>query len=211
MAYLVGTAPATLLLFLAALFVQADLTPHTAGANDNATGAGLLLALGDVLQGQRLAQTEVWLVVTGCEEVGCVGARSFFDAHNAELRDASLIIVDGVGAAGPCYLRSEGLVWRRSYDAGLLAIADAVALEHADIGAYNQRLGSGYTEGLPALHRGLRAITLCGLTREGELPHWHQATDTVENIDREALARNFAFMRELIERIDRGAAGGTKS
>jgi hypothetical protein len=210
-AYLAGIAPATLLLLLAAVFLQADLTPHTAGANDNASGAGLLPALGEALLAQPLALTEVWLVVTGCEEVGCHGARAFFDTWRDELRNALLIVVDGVGGSGPCYLRSEGVVWRRSYDAGLLALADAAALERPDLGAYSRRLGSGYTEGLPALQRGLRAITLCGLTREGELPHWHQVTDTVENVDREALVRNFAFIRELLERIDGSVAGGTNA
>ncbi|MDE3096957.1 MAG: hypothetical protein KGK07_13295, partial [Chloroflexota bacterium] len=64
-----------------------------------------------------------------------------------------------------------------------------------------------YTEGLPALQAGLRTLTLCGFTPRGELPRWHQPSDTVEHIDRDVLARNYAFIRELLLRLDAGQDG----
>ena len=56
-------------LLLAAMCLQADLKPFTAGANDNATAAGLILTLGEQLLEVPLKHTRVWLVCTGCEEV----------------------------------------------------------------------------------------------------------------------------------------------
>jgi len=94
-----------------------------------------LPTLAETLRDRSLRETEVWLVATGCEEVGCAGAIAFFNAHRNELRDAAVIVVDTVGgpASGPCYFRSEGMVLQHKYDPELLALADAV-VAHAAIG-----------------------------------------------------------------------------
>lgn len=206
--YLIAASLAAVLAPVLLLMFQADFSPYTHGANDNATGAGLLFTLAETLSERPLRETEVWLVATGCEEVGCSGAIAYFGAHRHELRDAAVIVVDTVGgpASGPCYFRSEGMVLQHQYDPGLLTLADAIAGEHPELGAYSRRMTEAYTEGLPAIQAGLRALTLCGFTPEDELPHWHQRTDTVENIDRGVLARNYTFVRELLQRIDSGAA-----
>lgn len=206
--YLITVSLAAVLAPVLLLMLQADLTPYTHGANDNATGAGLLLTLAETLREQPLRNTEVWLLATGCEEVGCYGAVAFFRRYRDALRDAAVLVVDTVGGpgSGPCYFRSEGMVLQHQYDPGLLTLADAIAKERPELGAYSRRMTEAYTEGLPAIQAGLRALTLCGFTPRDELPHWHQRTDTVENIDRDVLARNYAFVHELLQRIDGGAA-----
>lgn len=206
--YAVSFAPAVVVIPLLLFTLQADLTPYTAGANDNASGAGLLLALAETLPRQPLQHTELWLVATGCEEVGCYGAVAFIRAHEAELRDAAVLVVDSIGGggSGPCYLRSEGMVLPHEYDPDLLSLADGIAAERPELGAYSRSMTEAYTEGLPALQAGLHTMTLCGFTPDGELPNWHQSTDTVDNIDREVLARNYAFIRELLLRVDAGSA-----
>lgn len=52
-----------------ALCIEADRTPFTAGANDNASAVGLVLTLAEALVKQPLQHTRVWLACTGCEEV----------------------------------------------------------------------------------------------------------------------------------------------
>ena len=91
---------------------QPDTTPYTAGANDNATGVGVLLNLGARLAQEPLGNTEVWLLASGCEEVGSVGAQAFVRAHRHELADAVAISIDNVGGrgAGVCYTSVEGMV-----------------------------------------------------------------------------------------------------
>lgn len=208
--WLASLAPAALVTALLLLTLQADLTPYTPGANDNATGAGLVLTLAESLATQPLDHTEVWLVATGCEEVGCYGAIDFYRRHREDLRDAVVLVVDTVGGpgSGPCYLRSEGMILPHRYDAGLLALADAIAAERPELGAYSRTMTEAYTEGLPALQAGLRPLTLCGFTPppHPELPHWHQPSDRPEHIDRDVLARNYAFVRELLRRIDSSPA-----
>jgi hypothetical protein len=202
--FLVSWVPVAIIIPILLLNLQADFAPYTPGANDNATGAALLLALAETLQADSLPNTEVWLVATGCEEVGCYGASAFFRAHRAELQEATILVVDTVGGTGtgPCYLTVEGMLLRYRYDAELLSLADTIAHERPELGAYGRPLPMGYTDGLPALQAGLRTLTLCGLSREGDMPHWHQPTDTVENIDRQVLGQNYAFIQELLHRID---------
>ncbi len=72
---------ALVVLYLFLLTLQADFSPYTAGANDNATGAGIVLNLAKRLKGEPLAHTTVWAVLSGCEEVGCYGANAFAQAH----------------------------------------------------------------------------------------------------------------------------------
>ncbi len=207
--YLASIAPAAIVALVLLLTLQPEFTKYTPGANDNASGAAFVLALAERLQSQPLKTTEVWLAVTGCEEVGCYGAISFFNAHRSELKNGAVVVVDTVGGAGsgPCYFRSEGMVFQHHYDPGLLALADAIAEERPELGAYSRRMTEAQTEGLPALQQGLRAITFCGFTPDGELPNWHQHSDTIDRIDRDVLRQNYAFISELLLRIDGGALG----
>ncbi len=100
------SAVCSLLLIL--LCVQADSTPFCAGANDNATGAGIVLTLAEQLKTQPLAHTRVWLACTGCEEVQHYGAIDFFRRHRAELVKPLTIAFEMLGCAGPAWLVKEG-------------------------------------------------------------------------------------------------------
>ncbi|MER3459049.1 MAG: hypothetical protein C4309_10880, partial [Chloroflexota bacterium] len=66
--------PAFILLLVVLMTLQADFTPYTPGANDNASGAALVMALAERLTRRPLSRTRVWAVCSGCEEVGCYGA-----------------------------------------------------------------------------------------------------------------------------------------
>ena len=54
---------------LVALCVEADRTPFTAGANDNASSVGMVLALAERFAASPLERTRVYCACTGCEEV----------------------------------------------------------------------------------------------------------------------------------------------
>lgn len=69
-----------------ALTWQPDTTPFTAGANDNASGVGALLSLAERLVREPLRATEVWVLASGCEEVGSVGVQAFVKRHGKMLR-----------------------------------------------------------------------------------------------------------------------------
>jgi len=188
---------------------QADLTPYTAGANDNATGAGVVLSLAERLKKEPLEHTAVWAVLSGCEEVGCYGAEAFAQAHRDELGRAVWIAVDSVGGkgAGPAYLTSETFLLTTHSDPDLLALAERVAARHPELDAYAHRFKGAYTEGAIGGKYGFRVLTLVGHRRDGKLPEWHRPTDVVENVDPGTVERTEAFLWELLQEIDEEKRG----
>ena len=187
---------------LMALCIQADSTPFTAGANDNATAAGLVLTLAQQLRDEPLQHTRVWLICTGCEEVQHYGAVDFFQRHRAELRQPTTIAFEMLGCAGPAWLTKEGIVVPFYADRHLVALAEQLAARHPEWGAYAAQINGGNTEMADALRLGIPAITLTGMTPDGNAPYWHQVGDTYDKIDPEVLARAFAFTSTFIRALD---------
>lgn len=194
---------ALVLLGILALTVQADLTPYSAGANDNASAVGVVLCTAERLKAQPLARTEVWAVLTGCEEVGCYGADAFARAHKGELGRAVWIALDGVGSRGrPVYITRETFLLPSPSDPELVALAKRVAASHPDIGAEGEAFSGAYTEGAIGVMRGFRVLTLTSAPRGWVLTEWHRPTDTVANLDADVLARSEAFLWALLRELD---------
>jgi hypothetical protein len=202
--YQVSLAPAFFLLVLLVMSLQADMSPYTHGANDNATGAAVVLALAERLKDEPLANTEVWALNSGCEEVGLYGAAAFVREYREKLRDACFIPLDSVGGpgAGPCFITREGMVQRYHSDPGLVALCREVAAQRPELGAYPAVMKLAYTEGAIGVRNGLRTLTFVNLTPAGELPHWHQPSDVFENVDPDVLSRTSEFLWELLQRVD---------
>lgn len=199
--------PALLLAAVFAMAVQADLTPYTHGANDNATGAGMVLALAERLRREPLRHTEVWALCTGCEEVGAYGAAAFVRRHR-DLGRPIFIVLDTVGGpgSGPCVLVQETMLVPLRSDPELLALAEEVARSCPELGAYRRpNFRGAYTDGAPAVRAGWRVLTLVNLRPDGVLPHWHQPSDVYENVDPGVVARTEAFVWQLLQAIDRQA------
>lgn len=204
--YYASLAPTVVLLLILPLLVQSDFTPYTAGANDNASGAAVVLSLAERLSAAPLTNTEVWTVHTGCEEVGCYGAVAFLREHRQRLDGACFISLDSVGGpgSGPCYITREGMVRRYHSHPDLIALADEIAAQRRDLGAYSKVMSIAYTEGAIGIKHGLPSITFVNFRPDGVLPYWHRPDDTAENIDADVLARSEEFVWELLQRIDAG-------
>ncbi len=190
------------------LMLQADLTAFTEGANDNATGAAVVLSLAERISQEPLKHTDLVVVLSGCEEVGCYGADDFARRHHADLRGASWVTVDSAGGrqADPAYLTSETFMTTARSDPRLLSIADQIASDRSELRAYSTSFRGAYTEGSIAVKYGFPALTLLSLRRDGVLPDWHRPTDVYENVDKDVLERCEAFIFELVHAIDRDAA-----
>jgi hypothetical protein len=192
-------------LLLAAMCLQADRTPYSAGANDNATGAGLVLALGGHLKAEPLQHTRVWLVCTGCEEVQHYGAIDFFRRHRAEFHNPVAVVFELMGCAGPAWLTQEGIVVPFHADRDLVALAEELSADHPEWGAYPARIKGGNTEMADALRAGIPAITFMGMGPHGETPYWHQVEDTFDKMDPEVMERAYAFIWAFAQALDAGA------
>lgn len=187
---------------LIAITVEADTTPYTAGANDNATGTGLVLTFAEELIANPLVSTRVWLVCTGSEESLHEGAASFFKAHRSEFVNPVTINFEMLGCAGPSYIVKEGLLLPLKPDGRLLEQVEHVA-GAPDIGAYPVVLTGGCTEASDSMIAKVPAITLIGLERDGSAPHWHMPSDTFDKMDERILERAFGFADRVIRRLDK--------
>ncbi len=189
---------------LAAMCIQADLTPFSAGANDNASSAGLVLELAEVLHSKPLEHTRLWLVCTGCEEVQHYGAIDFFAKHRNDLHHPIAIAFEMLGCAGPAWLTQEGIVIPFHSDARLVSLAERLATEHPEWKAHASQINGGNTEMADALRVGIPAITIIGMGARGEMPYWHQVEDTFDKMDPEVMGRAYAFIRAFIQALDAG-------
>lgn len=188
--------------FSLALTIQADQTPYTAGANDNASGAALALALGECLAAAPLRHTEVWIMNTGCEEVGAYGIAALLDRHGAELRDALFLNFDMVGLGDPAFIPRQGLLRRREADRRLLGAARAVAAAHPELRAWEHEIDA-FDDSYMVARRGFRGLTIDaegppGSPSAAEHKQWHRPGDTVDRLDRDTLGRVFDFAWQML-------------
>jgi hypothetical protein len=206
--------PAAVIGLMWLLLLQGHNTPFTAGANDNASGVGVLLALAERVQREPLANSEVWWVASGCEEVQVYGSADFLRRHHDELAQAegALISVDSIAGAGAdlVYLRQEGLLLPMRYPTGMLAIADKLAADHPDLKARAFALQGANTDAAHALQAGLSALSLLSFTRRGWIPNWHNPSDVFANVDADAVDRAERFVWEVLKRLDTAPLAGSK-
>ena len=189
-------------ILLILLCLQADSTPFCAGANDNATGAGLVLTLGEQLKTQPLRYTRVYLACTGCEEVQHYGAIDFFRRHRAELVQPMTIAFEMLGCTGPAWLVKEGIVIPFYADRKMVQLAEQLSARHPEWQAHATQINGGNTEMADALRIGIPAITLAGMTPKGDAPYWHMLSDTYDKMDAEVLGRAYAFTWAYIQALD---------
>jgi hypothetical protein len=200
-----GLVAAALQIAAITLCLHADRTPFSPGANDNASGVGTVLEIAGRLIQQPLPLTEVWVVFTGCEETGASGMAAFLDSHAKALgEDIFLIVLDEAGLGELQYLAADGLVIRHQTHPRALDLARraSAALPGLRIAAHQ---GIAYTDALVATQRGLAALSVGCLpeAQAGQVSHWHQPSDTIQNIDPRALASSFAFTWQLVREVDK--------
>ncbi len=188
---------------LAALCIQAECTPFTAGANDNASAVGMVLTLARHFARAPLERTRVLAVVTGCEEVQHYGMADFYRRHRAELKDPRAIVFEMLGCAGPSWIVKEGIIVPFRPDPSLVALVEKLAAENPAWQAYPSSISGGNTEMADAVRAGVPTIALGGKTREGVLPFWHQPSDTFDKMDPGVMARTWDLTLALIREIDR--------
>lgn len=162
-----------------------------AGANDNASGASIVLALAEVLSKNPLENTEVWCVTTGSEESGMFGMIHFLKQNGKNFDKSKTFILnfDMVGMGDIHYVTGEGLLTTMKSDKLLVKIADKVAKIHKEWSIRSRTYKLLPTDATPAIARGFRAMSIMGFDKKGLLPNWHWYTDIYENIQEEAVKK----------------------
>jgi hypothetical protein len=217
----IDATPLTVVQFLATvvlivsvpMLADVALSETVPGANDNASGVATVLRLADRYGGD-LDHFDVWVVFTGAEEGMELGMRAWLRAHKRELDSerTAFLCVDQVGRGTVRYARREGYVIAHPQHADLLELCDQIAEEDSDDSESERRASGRYgarsyvsrsaTDAHAARVAGFPAIAVSCLGALDYAPHHHLPSDTVENLDENALDRAFRFCSELIELID---------
>jgi hypothetical protein len=187
---------------LAIMLIQIESTPFTAGANDNASGAGMVLTLAEEFQQHPLQHTRVFAVCTGCEEAQHYGIIDFYKRHLSELKKPKAIVFEMLGCISPAWLLKEGIIVPFSGDPGLIHQAEQLAAEHPEWEAHPASISGGNTETVDSLRVKIPAITITGATREGVTPYWHQVADTFDKMRPELMERCWKLTNAMIRRLD---------
>ncbi len=174
---------------------------YTHGANDNASGVGVLLGIAEKFKKEPLDHTELYLVATGAEEVGMAGMISFVKHHQKLLNDSLIINIDNCGAGHVSYIVEEGMMKKYAADHGMVAIADQLRNNGFD-NVKPEVFTTMSTDALVPLSRGYKAMSIMAFDDEGILPNWHWETDVFENVQPAAVDLAYRFVSALIMAID---------
>jgi hypothetical protein len=178
-------------------------SPFTEGANDNATAAAVVLSLAERFVREPLERTEYWALCTGCEEATLTGICDFLDRHGEELRDAWFVDLECLGIGELRYMTYEGMLKKYYSNPGLVRAAVEAAETIGDSRITGMPLRSGYTETAIVVGRGFKGITIMAFPEGSEeMPHWHQTSDRMENIDPDGLDRAMEYVAAIARELD---------
>lgn len=188
-----------------ALLIERELRGEDVpGASDNASGSAVAAALATEIASSPLESTRVVLLMTGCEESGLLGMRSFLRSH--ETAGWLFLTFDNLG--GPAtlrYLRREGVGRMWDADPGLISVAEAIAARRPELALEHTDAPAGLTyDATAVLAGGGRALTFSA--QDETIPNLHQPTDVPANVDAELIGRALETGGEMIAAIDRGEA-----
>jgi hypothetical protein len=184
-----------------ALYDEAQ--PHVEGAIDNATAISILLGIAQTLKAQPLQQTEVILLFTGCEEVGCVGLENYLRQFSPSPDNTFWIDIEMVGTGNLCYVTKHGISYLTPYTPHpeMVALADRMAQKHPNLAVIGKEMV--VLEEIANLwSRGYKAICIAGYNAKGFLPNWHRLSDNLDNIEPVTLSRAACYVWELMQEID---------
>lgn len=170
------------------------------GANDNGSGAALLLALAEHFAAVQPQEAELTFLLTGAEEVGTRGMKHFMRCTQVERERTLFINLDNLGAGQFHYLTGEGMLRVYPYCHRLVRAAALVGEEYPGRVTPRPNLLLP-TDGLIPLVQGYRTITFIAMDAGGQLPDYHWYTDTYDRIDRELLALEQAYLTAYVNRL----------
>ncbi len=194
---------------MAILFVVAILMAESewrgvplSGANDNASGVAVLLAIASAVRQSHLAHVETWLLFTTGEEAGLIGMNRFLDENDFNPNTTYFVTVDHVGSGRIHFTRGEGLIRSRRSSAPLTRLISDISSHHPEWNVTSEVHRMLPTDQFAALSRGYQAVTILGLDENAVLPHWHQATDTQDKVKIETMQIAADLALALVRRLD---------
>jgi len=172
------------------------------GANDNASGVAATLGVATALQRDHPTRVESWVLMTSGQEAGQAGMRRFLSDNHFNRDTTYFINIDNVGAGHIRFTDAEGVIFALQSSPELVRLAGEVAQMHPEWqmrGTVHRLLP---TDQFVALARGYQSISILAYDAEGNLPNWHQVSDTVDNIQLTTVQTAADLALGIIRRLD---------
>ena len=190
---LIRLAAVFALLVVFALTLQWSASEATPGANDNASAVAAMLLCAERLKERLPADTELWLVGTGAEEVGCVGIDDFTERHADWPRERTYFVnFECVGGGSLHFIRSEGLLKKVYFPSEMVDLSRRVAAG-GGFGEVTPTDLLANTDGHVPAERGYPVLSLISLEPNGVPRNYHRREDTVDGIDTATVVRAADF------------------
>lgn len=198
-----------LLVVMSALMIWGETRGlYTAGANDNASGVGVLLSVIAAIADNPLENTTVIGAATARGFAGGRGMVALLKKRKRTLKDALIINLDHIGRGETRVITREGVMFgfRGSRKLTRLAMKVIARSKSLEIGKGKCRVKK--SDAMVANARGYNAITIGGATK-GSYEGWRDSDDVFEAIQRGSLDTAVRFVHLLLEEID-GSAGHSR-
>jgi hypothetical protein len=177
--------------------------PYSPGAHDNAASVAVALEMAARLAAQPLEHTQVWLAFTGAEETDHSGLKTLLWTHDAIMRGAVFIDLEGVGSGEIVYLTRQGVCSHYRPDPELLDLVVRVTTHRPDLGVRAAQM-TVEDEVRTLRQRGYRAICIAGRNpATGTLPRWHRRDDAPDSVSAKVMERAIEFVMGVLEELDR--------
>jgi hypothetical protein len=173
----------------------------TAGANDNASGVGVMLSLVATVASNPLKHTAVWGVATARGAAGGRGMVELLKKHRRTLKSALIINLDHPGRGETRVITREGVMFGFHSSRRLSRLALRAAKKSKSLKITRGKNRVKKSDAMVANVRGFRAITIGG-ARGGTYDGWRSTDDTYDRIQRASLDRAVTFVEALLEEID---------
>ena len=196
-AAVIGAMTGFWLVFSETLEQLARLDFYSPGANDNASGVGLALALAEHYASNQPESFNLAFLFTGAEEAGLHGARAFARGLGSDSRTAVLSL-DMVGAGNTLrYASRDGVLFSRRADARLNELILQVNPQTRPLW-YSLRSG----DFAPFLENGIPATGLQVTGNSQAALYYHTSGDLADRIELPALRLTAQTLLDLINQLE---------
>ena len=177
--------------------------PYGPAAGDNASGITAVLQLARSLDAEPLAEAAVHVVLTGAGDGQGIGLRTYLRGRHRSMRSHNTVVI-GVGACAegaPAYWHSDGPFVPMRYFGTLRRLSREAAAEDPGLGLRRVR-ARGSSPALAARLAGIPAISIGALDELGLAARSHQAADTADQVEAQALERTVELGLLLADGVD---------
>ena len=175
------------------------------GANDDLSGAAALPVLAARLARSQHPDVELIFAATGCEEASLGGGDAMVrdNEHRWKRENTVFLALDGLTNGTLQFLNPEGEVVQTPVPEWLAGVVRQVAASEPRFNEVKDfEVPVGGSDVAAALARGYDGVCLACVDHEiGSPKHYHQASDTPENLDLDGLMLSIDFAEQLVEAI----------